>query len=183
MRNDPRNSGSSSTASGILQSLGIQALKVLKSTVKLAQWPIAGSFLQKSPAISAKIPSNPRHSETVTAFAPIHANPHGGGRLDWITSGEFASAARNLPQTGIQRPEPVRGRVLTVTEAGTADKVYDITVEDQHEFFADGILVLNCIDALRYALEGARRVKKQQKKDEPVYRQVSSMGSEGWLAA
>ena len=32
-----------------------------------------------------------------------------------------------------------------------ADKVYDLTVEDSHEFFANGVLVHNCIDALRYA--------------------------------
>ena len=31
-------------------------------------------------------------------------------------------------------------------------KVYDLTVEDAHEYFAEGILVHNCLDALRYAL-------------------------------
>lgn len=34
--------------------------------------------------------------------------------------------------------------------AGTAD-VFDICVEDMHEFFAAGLLVHNCTDALRYA--------------------------------
>ena len=32
------------------------------------------------------------------------------------------------------------------------DKVYDITVEDRHEFFANGILVHNCTDVLDYIL-------------------------------
>ena len=32
------------------------------------------------------------------------------------------------------------------------DKVYDITVEDRHEFFANGILVHNCTDVLVYIL-------------------------------
>jgi len=32
-------------------------------------------------------------------------------------------------------------------------KVYDLMVQDQHEFFANGILVHNCIDAGRYSLE------------------------------
>ena len=43
--------------------------------------------------------------------------------------------------------------VQAVEVIGVADKVYDITVEDQHEFFANGILVSNCIDSLRYALQ------------------------------
>ena len=30
--------------------------------------------------------------------------------------------------------------------------VYDLTVEDAHTFFANGILVHNCMDALRYAV-------------------------------
>jgi intein/homing endonuclease len=31
------------------------------------------------------------------------------------------------------------------------EEVYDITVEDEHEYFANGVLVHNCMDALRYA--------------------------------
>jgi intein/homing endonuclease len=32
-----------------------------------------------------------------------------------------------------------------------SEAVYDLTVEDAHEYFANGILVHNCLDALRYA--------------------------------
>jgi len=32
--------------------------------------------------------------------------------------------------------------------------VYDLSVEGAHEFFVNGILVHNCIDAARYALDG-----------------------------
>ena len=38
--------------------------------------------------------------------------------------------------------------------AGENATVYDLSVEGQHEFFANGVLVHNCIDALRYALDG-----------------------------
>jgi hypothetical protein len=31
-------------------------------------------------------------------------------------------------------------------------QVYDLMVEDCHEYFANGILVHNCIDAIRYGL-------------------------------
>jgi hypothetical protein len=33
-------------------------------------------------------------------------------------------------------------------------KVYDLTIEDQHEFYANDILVHNCFDAIRYGLDG-----------------------------
>lgn len=32
----------------------------------------------------------------------------------------------------------------------TPQQVYDIEVEDAHEYFANGILVHNCMDAVRY---------------------------------
>lgn len=50
--------------------------------------------------------------------------------------------------------------VLSVTDAGIADLVYDISVDEVHEFFANGILVHNCIDAARYALEPILRNQK-----------------------
>ncbi|MGV9141387.1 MAG: hypothetical protein ACOC1X_00455 [Promethearchaeota archaeon] len=39
----------------------------------------------------------------------------------------------------------------------TKGKVYDLMVQDQHEFFANGILVHNCIDSIFYALEDKAR--------------------------
>ena len=37
---------------------------------------------------------------------------------------------------------------------GDERRVYDLTVEDQHVFFAEGVLVSNCADALQYLLVG-----------------------------
>jgi len=31
-------------------------------------------------------------------------------------------------------------------------QVYDITVEDEHEFYVNGVLVHNCINALQYGV-------------------------------
>jgi hypothetical protein len=47
--------------------------------------------------------------------------------------------------------------VETVRAAGRSQRVYDLTVEEHHEFVAGGVLVSNCIDALRYACEAVRR--------------------------
>ncbi len=43
---------------------------------------------------------------------------------------------------------PVPAHVVCVTSAGS-DTVYNLTVDGEHEYFANGILVSNC-DSLRY---------------------------------
>ena len=43
-------------------------------------------------------------------------------------------------------------RVTSLKSVG--ERVYDLTIDGQHEFFASGILVHNCIDAIRYSLDG-----------------------------
>ena len=53
----------------------------------------------------------------------------------------------------MQRPGAAPVRALGWFDAGRSP-VYNLTVEDQPEFFANGVLVHNCIDALRYLLMG-----------------------------
>lgn len=36
--------------------------------------------------------------------------------------------------------------------------VYDLTIEDAHEFFANGVLVHNSIDGGRYAVQSTRDI-------------------------
>ena len=36
------------------------------------------------------------------------------------------------------------------------DNVYDLTVEDEHEYFANGILVSNCMNAVEYGVWGSK---------------------------
>ena len=57
-------------------------------------------------------------------------------------------AAPHSPSTATTRSGAAPDRVLSVCEAGTAD-VYDLTVEHQHEFFANGVAVHNS-DAIGY---------------------------------
>ena len=59
---------------------------------------------------------------------------------------------RLLKQINIQKFVPV---VKNVDQSLPIkiERVYNLEIEDQHEYFANGILVANCIDALRYALE------------------------------
>lgn len=57
-------------------------------------------------------------------------------------------------------------RVLALESTGKSETVYDLTVEENHEYFANGILVHNCIDALRYVLNSA--MYYSVKDDEPM---------------
>lgn len=43
-------------------------------------------------------------------------------------------------------------RVASIVRSGQREAVYDITVEHDHEFIANGILVHNSLDAGRYGV-------------------------------
>lgn len=49
--------------------------------------------------------------------------------------------------------------VQEITDAGTAD-VYDLTIDQKHEFFVNGVLVANCIDSMRYLLNKKKTALK-----------------------
>jgi len=55
-------------------------------------------------------------------------------------------AAQNTNQINTQGKNIVAVNVFQIGE----QEVYDLTVENEHEYFANGILVHNCIDAIRY---------------------------------
>jgi hypothetical protein len=58
-----------------------------------------------------------------------------------------------LKQTNIQELSIVHVNVGNSQEK----QVYDLMVEDCHEYFANGILVHNCIDPIRYSLQSMTR--------------------------
>lgn len=43
-------------------------------------------------------------------------------------------------------------RAIALENLNRIENVYDLEVEEDHEYFANGILVHNCIDAFRYIL-------------------------------
>ena len=49
-------------------------------------------------------------------------------------------------------PDLVERSIRTIGDAGLPEPVYDLTVEGAHEFFAEGLLVGNCMDAIRYTV-------------------------------
>lgn len=60
---------------------------------------------------------------------------------------------KSLLKTNMQRNSFAHEFVLENT--GKKEEVYDLTVEENHEYFANGVLVHNCIDSLRYLLNAA----------------------------
>ena len=70
-----------------------------------------------------------------------------------ITSQGFVpTVKKNFKLINIQKQKLVPDTVVSVIDGNKKSDVYNITVEDAHEFLANGILVKNC-DALRYATE------------------------------
>ena len=73
------------------------------------------------------------------------------------TSPEHASFAGTIFAFGDStRPRTARAAVHSVTGTRSKKRVFDITVDEEHEFFANGILVSNCLAALVYMV---RRVE------------------------
>jgi hypothetical protein len=87
------------------------------------------------------------------AFAATHASPHFGVHPGPTTStGRVLNAASPFGVTDTQGAHVVPVRVERVSNTRRTAPVYDITVAGVHEFFANGVLVHNCMDSLRYAL-------------------------------
>lgn len=97
------------------------------------------------------------------SFVPMLVRQSIAGSQGWTTRPGFAFIAENnSQQTNTQTQKPVREDA-----PNNIARVYDISVEDHHEYFANGILVSNCMDALRYAL--APIIKRRTFKGKAVY--------------
>lgn len=138
--------------SGPLQRLGTLAKKAAQSTEKLARLLGLGSIPIPNPASTAAVSSSRARSVRGIASAQTPANRHGDGLLAWMMKrGSAEPAEPPLRSTDTAGPHVVAGYVLSVSDAGRAKRVYDLTIDGEHEFFAGGVLVHNC-DAIRYAI-------------------------------
>jgi hypothetical protein len=84
----------------------------------------------------------------VSVLTPV--NPSSGDVPGWITKLGFASfvdSLSRLQNTSKQNAAPVS--VVACRAVGRAE-VYNLTVAGTPEYFANGVLVHNCLDALRY---------------------------------
>lgn len=161
VKSNLRDSSNILKASGNSQNLGIAQKKVKSFIEKLVVWLTKISNQSQKNAIIAEKSSYQRLPETETGFVVTHVSPHTAGQLVLtILKERAASVVKRLLLTNILTRKLVPGRVLTVTEAGVAERVYDLTVEYKHEFCCNNILLSNCIDSVRYSLEGARKAER-----------------------
>ena len=79
-------------------------------------------------------------------FVPLNVKDYKDTAQVLITSKKCASVGKSLSSISTKKQNTA---LHGVVDAQT-QKVYNITVEEEHEYFAEGILVANC-DALRYA--------------------------------
>lgn len=89
----------------------------------------------------------------VQGFAPMPVSQRSEEKTESTIFQKLALiVSKILPSLNTQNVNSAPDRVRAVVENGILPEVWDLTVEDEHEFFANGILVHNCIDSLRYSL-------------------------------
>lgn len=111
---------------------------------------------QKKNTLASVVEVNSTQQHSVfQSSVQINVRANGEETKDLIMKKEYASTAvRPSLQTNIAKNdfvvEFVAKSISTLKEY--EQPTYDIEVEDMHEFFANGILVHNCIDATRYVI-------------------------------
>ena len=147
----PQRAGNILTKYALLQQNGTKAPKV-GSGIANTQNVLLNLFNPLiNSAFSAGKPTRQKLNGNRSNSAPITANQQADGPTmpNVIWSNESAWSASKISQsTDTQKPSLVPLNVSGIYYGNHV--VYNLTVEDKAEFFADGILVHNCLDGLRY---------------------------------
>ena len=136
--------------SGLLLQNGIKAMKAEGNILWLQSW--AGKIFSQKNSFAIIAAKNIKDFKKGNS-APIIANQNievYQESMMWKKVVSFAK--KHLRRINISK------QLHAAVDAGQfspirIENVYDLEVEDCHEYFANGILVSNCIDALRYALQ------------------------------
>ena len=108
----------------------------------------------------------------VSNSALTSVSQHGEENKDLITKQESVkSAEKNLLLTNTQKQEHVVPCVLASVQVKQKrqSEVYNLMIDEVHEYVADNLLVSNCMDAMRYSCmseRSGRATKKRYTKDE-----------------
>jgi PBSX family phage terminase large subunit len=103
-----------------------------------------GEQLKQNAAIAESVLKNRTTTEQKEIFAANPALQAGIGIADCTTKKESANTVKkNFQPINPQRRNFVPCRVLTISDGGNED-VFNLEVDDCHEYFANGILVHNC---------------------------------------
>jgi len=129
--------------------LGMRLQRVLSNIEnKLLKVDLEILRTEKENAMFAK--NNSQHNTIYKGFAQTIVKANLEGYQELITKKESVKIAElNLKSINIQEQKIVAVRVV---KKGS-EKVYDLMIENEHEYFANGLLVHNCIDPMRYINE------------------------------
>ena len=141
--------GLTSTGFAPSQQSGTAAKRDESGTASMAASPTRAASSTSGHVTDAERPTRPDTS-VGTASVRTPARLRGGLRRAWIRLiDRVSSAVRPFGSTNTSTPRLVPASVRRVSPAGSGVPVFNLTVDDAHEYFANGILVSNC-DALRY---------------------------------
>lgn len=102
------------------------------------------------------------HTDITQELTTKHGNANGAvENLLQTNTVEHGTVAKVAAESILQASEIKKIEIISENIAS----VYDLEVEDMHEFFANGVLVHNCIDAARYYVLGELLGKIMKPKD------------------
>lgn len=128
---------------------GIEAQRGEPGTANMPKGLLATVFLSRRNVSSAAANTSSQCQGQRIASAQMLANQQQeSSPASMMLNGSAPFATRHSLSISTPRPSAVPIYVLHNCESGTGS-VYNLTVEGQHEYFANGVLVSNC-DAMRY---------------------------------
>lgn len=96
------------------------------------------------------LPHSSHVNEVESDFVQISVSLHGEEKLNLILNKEYVDAAHMLLKFADSKKQ--NSALAPVLKDLGLTQVYNLEVEEDHEFFAEGFLVHNSVDALRYAI-------------------------------
>jgi hypothetical protein len=87
--------------------------------------------------------------------AQTNANPNIEGRVELIMKGGFAGGASRYLRS-------INTNLPNIAQEYAHAETYNLTVEIDHVYYANGILVGNCLDALRYGITSFMHKKAKE---------------------
>lgn len=147
---------------GLLNQIGMNAEERLMKPYlmnagnvnNVAQNTLQQMYISGSVQKNVIIDGNTHHPNVMLKWFANIAEKH-----SWVTN----TSNQNVAPMNVRINCKELSDVKTISESYC--EVYDLTIEGEHEYFANGVLVHNCIDAVRYYVLGELLGKIQKPKD------------------
>ena len=148
---------------------------------KTTQKTVLGKQSKENSNVIIAGKSTKPQNQKVRDFVQVTVSRSGEEIVTWIMRKEYVFIAlEHLSQTNTQSLNSAQS-LARVNIAGETD-VYNLHVENHHEFFANGVLVSNCLDSLRYAIythfKGKLGNSEAEKEVDKIYADVCGVQSD-----